>query len=60
MPGWHAPRLYAIVSYPVHLSGGTGKYAKASGDFTNIGEVDLGSGQIVLRYAGEVCLTGTN
>jgi hypothetical protein len=55
-----APGLYAIVSYPVHLSGGTGKYAKASGDLTNIGEVDLGSGQIVLRYAGEVCLTGTN
>ena len=32
-----APGLYAVVTYPVHLSGGTGRYAHATGDFTNIG-----------------------
>lgn len=53
-----APGLYAIVSYPVHLSGGTGKYANATGDFTNIGEADLNSGQIVFRYRGKVCFAG--
>jgi len=36
-----APGLYAIVTYPVHLKGGTGKYAKATGNFTNIGESGL-------------------
>jgi hypothetical protein len=50
-----APGLYAIVTYPVHLAGGTGKFAGASGDFNNIGEADLVSGQIVLRYSGELC-----
>ena len=47
--------LFAIVSYPVHLSGGTGKFAQLTGDFTNIGEVDLNTGQIVLRYTGQFC-----
>jgi hypothetical protein len=50
-----APGLYAIVTYPVHLKGGTGKYAGASGDFKSIGEADLVSGQIVLRYSGKIC-----
>jgi hypothetical protein len=50
-----APGLYAIITYPVHLSGGTGKFAQATGDFTSIGEVDLNSGQIVLRYSGQLC-----
>src|ERR1700687_1039855 len=42
-----SPGLYAVVTYPVHLSGGTGKYAHATGDFTNIGEADLNTGHIV-------------
>ena len=50
-----APGLYAIVTYPVHLTGGSGKFAGATGDFTNIGEVDLNSGQLVLRYSGKLC-----
>ncbi len=50
-----APGLYAIISYPVHLSGGTGKFAGVTGDTTSIGEVDLNSGQIVLRYSGQIC-----
>ena len=46
--------LFAIVTYPVHLSGGTGKFAGATGDLTAIGEVDLSSGT-VFRYNGQVC-----
>jgi hypothetical protein len=53
-----SPGLYAIVTYPVHLKGGTGKYAGASGNLTNIGEADLGTGQIVLRYTGKICFAG--
>ena len=52
-----APGLYAIISYPVHLSGGTGKFAGVTGDLNNIGEVDLNSGQIVLRYSGQICFS---
>jgi hypothetical protein len=50
-----APGVYAIITYPVHLTGGTGKFAQLSGDLNNIGEVDLNSGQIVLRYSGQLC-----
>jgi len=47
--------LFAVLSYPVHITGGTGKYAKATGDITNIGAVDLGVGATVFRYTGKVC-----
>ena len=46
--------LFAVVSYPVTITGGTGKFAGASGQVTNIGEVDLVKGTI-FRYSGEVC-----
>jgi len=46
--------LFAIITYPVHLTGGTGKFAGATGDFTTIGEVDLVKGT-VFRYSGQVC-----
>jgi len=55
-----APGLYAIVTYPVHLKGGTGKYAGATGDFNSIGEADLVTGQIVVRYSGKICFAGGN
>ena len=45
---------FAIVDYPVHLKGGTGKFAGATGDFNSLGEVDLNDGN-VLRYFGKVC-----
>jgi len=42
MPVAGAPQpLFAIVTYPVHISGGTGKFARATGDITNIGEVQV-------------------
>jgi len=47
--------LYAILNYPVHINGGTGNFAGATGDFTNIGEVDLNAGHTVFRYSGQVC-----
>jgi hypothetical protein len=46
--------LFAIVTYPVQLTGGTGKFAGATGDLTAIGEVDLVNGT-VFRYSGQVC-----
>jgi hypothetical protein len=46
--------VFAIVTYPVHIKGGTGKFAGATGDLSNIGEVDLASGT-VFRYTGQVC-----
>lgn len=51
-----APGLFAVVSYPVTIVGGTGRFHGATGDFENIGEVDLTSGHTVFRYHGSVCL----
>jgi hypothetical protein len=58
-----SPPLFAIVTYPVHITGGTGKFAHATGDITNIGEVrvpnfasgDLSGGTLILRYSGQIC-----
>jgi hypothetical protein len=47
--------LYAILNYPVHINGGTGRFAGATGDFNNIGAADLGTGRTVFRYSGQVC-----
>lgn len=47
---------YAVLDYPVTISGGTGKYAHAIGQLNSIGAVDLGSGQTVFRYSGKLCL----
>ena len=47
--------MYAVVTYPTHLKGGTGKFAGATGDFNSIGEADLVSGRIVVRYFGRIC-----
>ena len=47
--------LFAILDYPVHIKGGTGRFAGATGDFNNIGAADLGTGRTVFRYSGQVC-----
>jgi hypothetical protein len=55
------PTLFAIVTYPVNIIGGTGKFAGATGTFNNIGEVaepnypDPTGGSTVFRYSGQVC-----
>jgi len=45
---------FAFINYPTHITGGTGKFAGATGDLTSIGEADLVAG-IVIRYSGQVC-----
>jgi hypothetical protein len=49
--------LFAIVTYPLHLTGGTGRFAGATGDMNAIGEVDFSKGT-VFRYSGQVCFAG--
>ncbi len=39
-----SPGLFAVLSYPVKIVGGTGKYEDAIGSLDNIGEVDLNTG----------------
>lgn len=50
-----APGLFAVVTYPVSISGGTGRFAGATGKLTAIGEADFNAGKIGLRYSGQVC-----
>jgi len=50
-----APGLYAILNYPVQITGGTGGYAGATGEFNNIGAADLNTGRTIFRYSGKVC-----
>ena len=51
-----APGLLAT-SYldGVTITGGTGRYAGASGKIAVFGAVDLGKQQLILRYEGQVC-----
>jgi hypothetical protein len=39
----------------LQITGGTGRFANASGKLALLGAVDLGQGQIVFRYSGQVC-----
>jgi hypothetical protein len=39
----------------VTLTGGTGRFANASGKLAAFGAVDLNQGQLTLRYGGQVC-----
>ena len=39
----------------VVIAGGTGRFAKATGNISSWGAVDLNTGEVVLRYAGTVC-----
>jgi hypothetical protein len=55
-PPTGVPGLYAV-SYMngITLSGGTGRFAGATGSLTAFGAVDQTHGQIVLRYQGQIC-----
>jgi hypothetical protein len=55
-----APGLLAITEYNTHLSGGTGRFANATGNASYIGEIDFNTGHVVLRYSGRVCVAGNN
>ena len=50
-----AAGLYAILSYPVSIRGGTGRFSGASGTISNIGAVDLNTQRTIFRYHGDVC-----
>ena len=58
------PGLFAILNYPVHIKGGTGKFAVATGDFNNIGAAELNAdgvhGRTVFRYSGQICFAAPN
>lgn len=54
------PGLLAVTDYKVHLSGGSGRFAHATGDMSAIGEVDFNTGHAILRYSGSVCYGGKN
>jgi hypothetical protein len=47
--------VYAIVSYPVTIQGGTGRFDHATGQIESIGVVDLNTGRTIFRYSGQVC-----
>jgi hypothetical protein len=54
--------LLAIVSYPLRIVGGTGKFAGAYGRLDSIGEADFRdptNGRAVARYRGTACFSGT-
>jgi hypothetical protein len=55
-----APGLLAVTDYKAHLSGGTGRFANATGDTSYIGEIDFNTGHVVLRYTGKVCFSGSD
>lgn len=58
------PGLVAVVSYPVQITGGSGKFVSATGTIHNIGEVSLPNFpslaglETVFRYSGQVCFAG--
>jgi hypothetical protein len=49
------PDIFALINYPVTIAGGTGRFKKATGKLTAIGEANFATGQIVGRYSGTVC-----
>jgi hypothetical protein len=55
-----APGLLAVTDYNASLSGGTGRFANATGTTSYIGEIDFNTGHVVLRYSGSVCFSGSN
>ena len=55
-----APGLLAVTEYKAHLSGGSGRFANATGDTSFIGEIDFNTGNVVLRYSGTVCFAASN
>jgi hypothetical protein len=56
--------LFAVLTYPLHANGGTGKFASVNGgELNTIGEVHCdnaycSAGQTVFRYSGQVCFAG--
>ena len=54
------PSLLGVTEYKMHLRGGSGRFSKATGDLSNIGEIDFATGHTILRYSGTVCFGSSN
>jgi hypothetical protein len=54
VPVQNSQTRFAIITYPSHITGGTGQFAGATGEVNYFGEADLVSGT-ALRYSGQVC-----
>src|SRR5437016_13007157 len=50
-----ASGLFAVVTYPLTITGGTGKSQGATGDLNLIGEADFNAGEVGHRYSGRIC-----
>jgi hypothetical protein len=50
-----SPGLFAVVTYPVSITGGTGRFKSAKGSLNFIGEANFNTGEIGIRYSGQVC-----
>lgn len=50
-----APGLFSVLSYPLTIQGGTGRFEDAVGIVRSIGVVDARTQHTVFRYSGEVC-----
>jgi hypothetical protein len=52
------PGLYAAkYTNGVTLTGGTGRFAGATGKIASFGAVDLNKQQVILRYEGQICFS---
>jgi hypothetical protein len=56
------PGIYAVGggSYTATITGGTGRFANATGTLSFSGALDEGQGTVVLRYRGTICLNQQN
>jgi hypothetical protein len=54
VPVQNSQTRFAIITYPSRITGGTGRFAGATGDVNYFGEADLVAGT-ALRYSGQVC-----
>jgi hypothetical protein len=50
-----SPGLFAVVTYPASITGGTGRFKNAKGNINFIGEANFNTGEIGIRYSGQVC-----
>jgi hypothetical protein len=52
-----APGVLGVTYDQIRVTGGTGKFDGANGVLTAFGAADLGHGQTVFRYRGQICFS---
>ena len=50
-----APGVFGVTYDQIKVTGGTGKFEGAKGVLTAFGAADLGRGETVFRYSGQIC-----